>query len=199
MESNPLKKRKNASMLWEHATKVFCDNGSVKYIKCNHCGKTCSTASNASRHLKNAHFNRLNSFMDSKKKASYTYELKCEIVKKALTGVKQSKIQEDHDVDADTLSKWYKKWFTSDDKVVAKVLGEIQAVPEENINGIDDKTDNNDDDEEIDRIINSHKKRKRDDDDDNDDGKLNKKRHLNDDDDGDEEFDRIVDSYKKRK
>ena len=166
-------------MLWEHATKVFRDNGLVKYIKCNHCGKTCSTASNASRHLKSAHFNRLNSFMDSKKKASYTYELKCDIVKKALTGVKQSKIQEDHDVDADTLSKWYKKWFTSDDKDVAKVLGEIQAVPEENINGIDDKPDNNDDgDEEIDRIVNSHKKKKRYDDDNEEDDNLSHKKDV---------------------
>merc|ERR1712120_112281 len=116
--------------------------------------------------------------MDSKQKPSYTYELKCEIVKKAsvpkeninddlkceivkkaLTGVDQSKIQEDHGIDEETLSKCYRKWFTPDDKIVAKVMGEIQAVPEDNIdeddsidheeeedNGIDDKADDNDDD-----------------------------------------------------
>ena len=70
-------------MLWEHATKVFCDNGSVKYIKCKLCGNTCSTASNASRHLKSVHSNHVIASLDSKKKGSYTYELKCEIVKKS--------------------------------------------------------------------------------------------------------------------
>ena len=39
MASTPLKKRKNASVLWEHARKVFRENGSVKYIKCIHCEK----------------------------------------------------------------------------------------------------------------------------------------------------------------
>ena len=82
MASTPLKKRKNASVLWEHARKVFRENGSVKYIKCIHCRKTSSTASNALRHLKSTHFNHLAPSTDSKKKPSYAYELKCAIVKK---------------------------------------------------------------------------------------------------------------------
>ena len=176
MASTPLKERKNSSKLWQHATKVFHDNGTIRYIKCNHCAKTSKHQTNASRHLKTVHFNHVAPSLDSKKEPSYTYELKCEIVKKALTGIKQSKIQKDHDVDAETLSKWYTKWFTPDDKVVDKVLGEIQAVPDENINGVDDKPDNNDDsDEEINRNGESHKKRKRNDHDDNEDV-LHKKR-----------------------
>ena len=58
---------KNVSVLWEHARKVFCENGSVKYIKCNHCTKTYSTSSNALRHLKSTHSNHLAPSKDSKK------------------------------------------------------------------------------------------------------------------------------------
>merc|ERR1712237_189337 len=58
-------------------------------------------------------------------------DLKCEIFKKALTGVNMSKIQEDHNIDEETLSKCYRKWFTQDDKIVAKVMGEIQTAPED--------------------------------------------------------------------
>ena len=58
-------------------------------------------------------------------------DLKCEIVKKALTGVNMSNIEVDHDIDEETLSKCYRKWFTPDDKIVGKVMGEIQAVPED--------------------------------------------------------------------
>ena len=133
MASTPLKKRKNASVLWEHARKVFCENGSVKYIKCDHCRKTSSTTSNALRHLKSTHFNHLGSSKDSKKKLSHTYELKCAIVRKLKDGIERSKIQEDHGIDEETLSKCYKKWFTSDDKIIAKVNGEIQPVSEEDI------------------------------------------------------------------
>ena len=83
MASNPLKKRKNASMLWKHATKVFYDNGSVKYIKCIHCGKTSygGSTSNALKHLKNIHFNHLTPSLESKNRPLHTYELKCEIKK----------------------------------------------------------------------------------------------------------------------
>ena len=93
---------KNVSVLWEHVRKVFCENGSVKYIKCshctktystssnglrhlkkcNHCTKTSSTSSNGLRHLKSTHSKQLKLVMDSKKNPSYTYGLKCEIVKK---------------------------------------------------------------------------------------------------------------------
>ena len=103
MDCGVLKSRKkNVSVLWEHARKVFCENGSVKYIKCshctktystssnglrhlkkcNHCTKTSSTSSNGLRHLKSTHSKQLKLVMDSKKNPSYTYGLKCEIVKK---------------------------------------------------------------------------------------------------------------------
>merc|ERR1711895_268812 len=78
-------------------------------------------------------------------------DLKCEIVKKALTEVNMSKILEDHNIDAETLSKCYRKWFMPDDKIVAKVMGEIQTVPEDNIDE-DDSIDHEEeeDDEEDD-------------------------------------------------
>ena len=82
MNCGGLKSRKNVSVLWEHARKVFRENGSVKYIKCNHCTKTSSTSSNGLRHLKSTHSKQLKLVMDSKKNPSYTYGLKCEIVKK---------------------------------------------------------------------------------------------------------------------
>ena len=85
MVSNPLKKRKNASVLWEHARKVFRENGTVKHIKCNHCEKTFygGVTSSALNHLYRTHSKQLKPVMDSKKNPSYTYDLKCEIVKKA--------------------------------------------------------------------------------------------------------------------
>ena len=59
MASTPLKERKNSSKLWQHATKVFHDNGTIRYIKCNHCAKTSKHQTNASRHLKTVHFNHV--------------------------------------------------------------------------------------------------------------------------------------------
>ena len=76
--------------------------------------------------------------MDSKQEPRYTYELKCEIIKKVKDGIKRSKIQEDYGIHAETLSKWLK----SADKIVGKVDGEIQPVPEEDI---DESVDEDDD------------------------------------------------------
>ena len=61
MASTPLKKKKKMSVLWEHARKVFHENGSVKHIKCIHCGKTYygGSTSNALKHPKSIHFNHL--------------------------------------------------------------------------------------------------------------------------------------------
>ena len=122
-------------------------------------------------------------------------DLKCEIVKKALTGVNMSKILEDHNIDAETLSKCYRKWFTPDDKIVAKVMGEIQTVPEDNIdeddsidheeeedNGIDDKADDNDDD-------NDNNDNDNNDDDDDDDNEAGDDDDDADDDDDEEDAD----------
>ena len=84
------------SLLWRHARKVFCENGTVKHVKCKHCRKTFSyvggSTSNALNHLYRNHFNRLTPFMESTKRPRYTYELKCEIIKKLKDGIKRSKI-----------------------------------------------------------------------------------------------------------
>ena len=166
MASTPLKKRKNASILWEHARKVFRENGTVKHIKCNHCEKTFygGITSNALNHLYRTHFNHLAPSVDSKKKPSHTYDLKCEIVKKA--SVPEENIDESVDEDDDI------------------VHGE-----DEN-NGIDDKTDNNDDgDDEINRILDSHKKSRVDDNDDGDDTDDGDNGDEDDNDDGDDNGD----------
>ena len=109
MASSPLKiGRGKTSVLWEHATKIFHENGSVKYIKCIHCGKTSNggSTSNALKHLRSMHFNRLSPFMDSKNRAPHTYELKCEMKQKLEDGIETAKTQKDYDDDAGELSKW---------------------------------------------------------------------------------------------
>ena len=111
MKSIPLKKRKNASVLWKHARKVFHENGMVKHIKCMHCEKTFSydgrgPTSNVLNHLKHIHFNHLKPVMESKKNPHYTYELKCEIIKKVKDGIKRSKIQEDYGIHSGTPLRW---------------------------------------------------------------------------------------------
>ena len=60
MDCGGLKSRKNVSVLWEHVRKVFCENGSVKYIKCSHCTKTYSTSSNGLSHLKKCNHKKCN-------------------------------------------------------------------------------------------------------------------------------------------
>ena len=210
MKSIPLKKRKNASILWEHARKVFHENGMVKHIKCMHCGKAFSTASSVSRHLKSVtimkpiplkkiknasvtwwdhirkvyhengmfkHYFHENGFFKHLKcmhcettfstgsstkrhlqSIHFDHLAVCEIIKKLKDGIKRSKIQEDHAIYEETLSKWLTKRLTQDDKIVDKVNDKIQAVPEEDIdesvddilvhgededNGIDNKENNN--------------------------------------------------------
>ena len=66
MEPIPLKKLKNACILWTHARKVFHEDGSVKHIVCNHCGKTYAGASryNSLNHLYRFHFNHLIPIME---------------------------------------------------------------------------------------------------------------------------------------
>ena len=63
MASTPRKKRKNSSLVWRHARKIFRENGTVKHIKCNHCEKTFSyvgrSTANALNHLYRTHFNHL--------------------------------------------------------------------------------------------------------------------------------------------
>ena len=58
-----------------------------------HCEKTFSyvgrSTSNTLNHLYRTHSKQLKPVMDSKKNPSYTYGLKCAIVKKALTGIKK--------------------------------------------------------------------------------------------------------------
>ena len=131
MASTPLKIRRKTSVLWEHATKVFHENGSVKYIKCIHCGKTSygGSTSNALKHLKSMHFNHLNPFMDSKNRSPHTYELKCEMKQKLEDGIETAKTQKDYDDDAGPLSKW----SNSSDKIIGEVNGEIRPVPEDYI------------------------------------------------------------------
>ena len=97
MASTPFKKRKDSSLVWKHARKVFRENGSVKHIKCNHCEKTFSyvgrSTSNALNHLYRTHFNHLAPSEDS-------IDLKCEIVKKA--SVPEENIDDnEHDNDID--------------------------------------------------------------------------------------------------
>merc|ERR1711913_273481 len=94
---------------------------------------------------------------DSKKRPSYPYQLKCEIIKKLKDGIKRSKIQKDYGIHAGTLSKWLKsadkiecKVNKSTDKIVDKVNSEIQPVPEED-------TENSQNKENID-IINKPQK-----------------------------------------
>ena len=93
METIPLKKRKNASILWIHAKIFFHKNGSVKHIKCIHCGKTFSynggSTSNTLSHLYHNHFNHLMPFVESTKRPHYTYKLKCDIIKKLKDGIKK--------------------------------------------------------------------------------------------------------------
>ena len=138
-------------------------NGSVKHIKCIHCGKTFSynggSTSNALSHLYRNHFNRLMPSMESTKRPRYTYELKCEIIKKLKDGIKRSKIQKDYGIHAGTLSKWLKsadkiegKVNKSTDKIVDKVNGEIQPVPEEDTENSQHNKENN-----IDIINKPHK------------------------------------------
>ena len=80
----------------------------IKHVKCKHCGKTFSysggSTSNALCHLYRRHINRLAPFLDSTNRPRYTYELKCEIIKKLKDGIKRSKIQEDYGIHAETLS-----------------------------------------------------------------------------------------------
>ena len=58
--------------MWIHAKNFFHKNGSVKHIKCIHCGKTFSyvgaSTSNVLNHLYRNHFNRLTPFMELLKK-----------------------------------------------------------------------------------------------------------------------------------
>jgi len=70
-------------------------------------------------------------------------DLKCAIVKKALTGVNKYKILEDHNIGAETLEKCYTKWFTPNDKIVAKVMSEIDD--EENQKKRNRESDSDDD------------------------------------------------------
>ena len=86
--------------------------------------------------------------MDSTKRPRYTYELKCEIIKKLKDGIKRTKIQKDYGVHAGTLSKWLK----SADKIVGKVNGKIQPVPEEDTENSQHNKENN-----IDIINKPHK------------------------------------------
>ena len=69
---NSFKKRKKSNILWIQAKKKIHKNGSVKHIKCIHCGKTFSyvgtSTSNALNHLYRNHFNCFTSFMELLKK-----------------------------------------------------------------------------------------------------------------------------------
>ena len=129
-----------------------------------HCEKTFSydgrgPTSNVLNHLKRIHFNHLKPFMESKKKPSYTYELKYEIIKKLKDGIKRSKIQKDYGIHAGTLSKWLKsadkiegKVNKLTDKIVDKVNDKIQPVPEEDTENSQHNKENN-----IDIINKPHK------------------------------------------
>ena len=116
-------------------------------------------------------------------------DLKCEIVKKVLTGVNMSKIQEDHNIDEETLSKCYRKWFTPDDKIVAKVMGEIQTVPEENIDEDDTIVHEEDEDNDNDDDRGEDDNDGDDDDEDDEDGDDDGDEDDDDDDDDDEDDD----------
>ena len=80
-------------MLWDHATKFFRDNSSVKYIKCIHCGKTFygGSTSKALKHLKSIYYNHFIASLESKNKPSQTYELKCELKQKFKDGIEKIK------------------------------------------------------------------------------------------------------------
>ena len=147
MASTPLKKKeKKTSVLWEHARKVFRENGSVKHVKCKHCEKTFSyvgaSTSNALNHVLCYHQNQAIASLDSKNKPSHTYELKCEIKQKLKDGIERTKTQKDYDDDVDTLSKWSK----STNKMIGEVNGKIQPVPDENKDDDNDDGDDDDDD-----------------------------------------------------
>ena len=154
MESSPLKiRRKKTSVLWEHATKVFHENGSVKHIKCIHCGKTFSyvgsSTSNALNHLYRNHSNHLNTFMDSKNIAPHTYELKCEMKQKLEDGIETAKTQKDYD-DAGTLSKY--SISSNNDESVQRhpILSRSEDIDDDNTNkddsDVESGNDNSNDD-----------------------------------------------------
>ena len=200
MELFPLKKGgRKTSVLWEHATKVFHENGSVKHIKCIHCGKTSygGSTSNALKHLKSMHFNHLNSFMDSKNRTPHTYELKCEMKQKLEDGIETGKTQKDYDDDAGPLSK-YLNSSNNDESVRHHPIQSRSEDNDDNISDIDDDNAYKDDSDVESGNDNSNDDRDGDGDDDNDDGDGGGGEEGGDDDD-DNEFDRIVDSHKKRK